>query len=286
MLVASEVFMARARIPVGSIALAAAALLAVAADARRADAGCATAVDARALQRTVRYAARCNDKVFRLGPGTTCQQSAPPACAGTLATDAVALAYGANNPAASAVNRTMLRSVLNCQRSVGRAVTNYVGRKLRYLVNGLSSAEADARAGKLFDRLPDHCFVTVALDQSGVVLPAAGPQCGAAVPGPGGSVDATALRDCIRTLLSVWVDRWGPNPQPLRPNILFILSDDQRWDTTDATHGLNGTEVMPRTRAELADSGIEFPEAFMTTPLCCPSRSSILTGEVSHRTGV
>jgi arylsulfatase A-like enzyme len=43
---------------------------------------------------------------------------------------------------------------------------------------------------------------------------------------------------------------------------------------------------MPGTRAELADQGIELPEAFMTTPLCCPSRSSILQGSYAHRTGV
>jgi arylsulfatase A-like enzyme len=43
---------------------------------------------------------------------------------------------------------------------------------------------------------------------------------------------------------------------------------------------------MPRTRAELADQGVEFPQAFMTTPLCCPSRASILTGSYAHRTGV
>src|SRR5439155_1083288 len=111
-------------------------------------------------------------------------------------------------------------------------------------------------------------------------------QCAAAAPMAGSTVDGPALRDCLHTLLQVWVDRWGPNPQPLRPNILFILSDDQRWDTTDGKNGLSGAEVMPRTRAELADQGVEFNEAFMTTPLCCPSRSSILSGQLAHRTGV
>ena len=35
---------------------------------------------------------------------------------------------------------------------------------------------------------------------------------------------------------------------------------------------------MPRTRAELGGHGVELTKAFMTTPLCCPSRSSILKG--------
>ena len=86
--------------------------------------------------------------------------------------------------------------------------------------------------------------------------------------------------------MRTWVDRVVPNPQPLRPNILFILTDDQRWDSTDGTHGIGGADVMPRTRAELVDSGIEFKNGFMTTPLCCPSRASILTGSYAHRTGV
>src|SRR6185295_15933422 len=101
-----------------------------------------------------------------------------------------------------------------------------------------------------------------------------------------GTVDTVALRDCLLTLMRTWVDRVVPSPQPLRPNILFILTDDQRWDSTDGTHGIAGADVMPRTRAELVDSGIEFKNGFMTTPLCCPSRSSILTGSYAHRTGV
>ena len=102
-----------------------------------------------------------------------------------------------------------------------------------------------------------------------------------AVGDAGDAVDGPALRDCLVTLLGVWVDRWGPDPQPLRPNILFILSDDQRWDTTDGTHGIGGADVMPGTRTELADQGCEFPEAFMTTPVGLPvlflSRAGIVT---------
>jgi arylsulfatase A-like enzyme len=43
---------------------------------------------------------------------------------------------------------------------------------------------------------------------------------------------------------------------------------------------------MARTRAELVDDGLELTQAFMTTPLCCPSRASILSGSYAHRTGV
>ena len=82
------------------------------------------------------------------------------------------------------------------------------------------------------------------------------------------------------------MDRWGPNPQRLRPNVIFILTDDQRWDMPGTTHSLSAAPVMPRTIAELADQGVTFSQAFMTTPLCAPSRASILRGQYAHRTGV
>jgi arylsulfatase A-like enzyme len=62
-----------------------------------------------------------------------------------------------------------------------------------------------------------------------------------------------------------------------RPDIVLIVTDDQRYDTLDA---------MPSVRTLLAGSGIEFTQAFVGNPLCCPSRATILTGRYSHSTGV
>ena len=111
-------------------------------------AGCTLGSEASQLKRSVRLAARCNDRILRSGPGTICKQSPPPACAGTLPADALALAYGPNDPASAAVDRRLLKTQLNCQKRIGRATASYVGRKLRYRVNGLSEAEADLRARK------------------------------------------------------------------------------------------------------------------------------------------
>jgi N-acetylglucosamine-6-sulfatase len=58
-----------------------------------------------------------------------------------------------------------------------------------------------------------------------------------------------------------------------RPNIIFILTDDQPYHTVD---------YMPTVKTQLMAKGITFENGFVTTPLCCPSRVSILTGEYVH----
>ncbi|MEO6029967.1 MAG: sulfatase [Candidatus Binatia bacterium] len=264
-------------------------VLMVLAVARHAGAACTTSQDAGLVRRSLNQAMSCADKRLRSGPTASCNVTAPPVCAGTLVADAVAIAYGANDPPTAAiVDRSGLRDQLRCQKKIGTAIASYVGTKLKDLVNGKDPLEAEARARKQLDKLPTYCVVAVLQDPSTMLVPSVGPQCAAAVPAtPGAPVDASALRDCLVTLLGVWVDRAGPSPQPLRPNILFILTDDQRWDTTGPVHALNGVDdVMARTRAELAADGVELTQAFMTTPLCCPSRSSILRGQYAHRTGV
>lgn len=62
-----------------------------------------------------------------------------------------------------------------------------------------------------------------------------------------------------------------------RPNFLIIVTDDQRLDTM---------EYMPNTQRLIFDQGVTFTNGFVTTPLCCPSRSSILTGMYAHNHGV
>ncbi|HEX6262454.1 MAG TPA: sulfatase [Actinomycetota bacterium] len=71
----------------------------------------------------------------------------------------------------------------------------------------------------------------------------------------------------------------GPGPaataaaQDSPPNILIILSDDQRAGTLG---------VMPKTRRWFKRAGVLYPRAYATTPVCCPSRASILTGRYAH----
>jgi arylsulfatase A-like enzyme len=60
-----------------------------------------------------------------------------------------------------------------------------------------------------------------------------------------------------------------------RPNILVIVTDDQRA----------GLSVMPFTTSWFG-AGTRYTNAFANTPLCCPARASIMTGRYAHNTGV
>ncbi len=68
-----------------------------------------------------------------------------------------------------------------------------------------------------------------------------------------------------------------------RPNIVFILLDDLRWDDIGcAGHPFVKTPHIDR----IAREGVLFRNAFATTPLCSPSRASILTGLYAHTHGI
>ena len=97
------------------------------------------------------------------------------------------------------------------------------------------------------------------------------------------------LRGCLQALVLLLplLRVAAPAVAAPPPNIVFILTDDQRWDTIDATHSLDGkTPVMQQVTALLVKKGVLFENHFVTTALCAPSRSSILTGKYAHTTGV
>lgn len=69
-----------------------------------------------------------------------------------------------------------------------------------------------------------------------------------------------------------------------KPNIVLFLTDDQRWDTI-GNEGINaeikqkyGRPVMPIVEERIVNKGVLFNNSFVSTPLCCPERASLLSG--------
>jgi len=62
-----------------------------------------------------------------------------------------------------------------------------------------------------------------------------------------------------------------------RPNVVVLMTDDQTVESM---------RVMPNVKTLLADQGVTFTNNFVSYSLCCPSRSTFLTGQYAHNHGV
>ena len=87
---------------------------------------------------------------------------------------------------------------------------------------------------------------------------------------------------CVALALLLSLGILGMRPKDVevltaKPNIVFIIADDIRKD--DLKH-------MPKTRSVLKDKGMIFHNAFVSTPLCCPSRATIMRGQYAHNSEV
>ena len=68
-----------------------------------------------------------------------------------------------------------------------------------------------------------------------------------------------------------------------RPNIIFILADDQRWDSV----GFMGRKIGKTPNLDrLAKDGVVFDNAFVTSAICTPSRACYMLGQFERRHGV
>jgi len=72
----------------------------------------------------------------------------------------------------------------------------------------------------------------------------------------------------------------GKTPVQKRPNIIFMMADDQRWDAM----GCMGNDVIKTPNMDrLASEGVLFENAFLTTSICMASRAGIMLGQFESR---
>jgi N-acetylglucosamine-6-sulfatase len=69
----------------------------------------------------------------------------------------------------------------------------------------------------------------------------------------------------------------GGQKKQKRPNIVLIMDDDQ---------SVNLQQFLTKTNAAIAAKGVTFDNSFVNYSLCCPSRSTMLTGQYAHNHGV
>jgi arylsulfatase A-like enzyme len=85
------------------------------------------------------------------------------------------------------------------------------------------------------------------------------------------------LAICASSLVALAIPQSARSQAVPRPNIILILTDDQRWDTV---------RYMQTLKRRILGPGVKFANGFVSYSLCCPSRSSTLTGNYAHTTGV
>lgn len=86
----------------------------------------------------------------------------------------------------------------------------------------------------------------------------------------------------LATSLLCAVSGAAPKTQSDRPNIVFLFCDDLRYDGV----GANGNPIIETPNLDkLAEAGLSFDRAFVTSAICVTSRASIMNGQYAARSG-
>jgi N-acetylglucosamine-6-sulfatase len=230
---------------------------------------CTQSADIEALSESIGQALDCA-QLKLVSPGTFCRWREPSACTEDALDEVVQLLYG--SAPSSGANASNLAAQLSCQAAIERAAKHFVRLRFHELLSG-QRAETGSR--KSFQSLQRMCVVPVAAGSQGGTLPAVAGSCSPAIGSPGTALNVPLAQSCLRATLDSIANQVVPTP--VKPDVVVILTDDQRWDTLG---------YMPKVGNDLLAQGINFRNSFVTTSLCCPSRSSTYSGEYAHNTGV
>jgi arylsulfatase A-like enzyme len=97
---------------------------------------------------------------------------------------------------------------------------------------------------------------------------------------------AAGVLGLLCLLAAIWqrADATAAEPQP--PSFLVIQTDDQTLESLYATFRQPAIRAMPNTVDLIGKRGMTFSRYYVSYPLCCPSRVSLLTGRYAHNHGV
>jgi arylsulfatase A-like enzyme len=244
------------------------ALLLIAASAGGAGAACSTVAEATALKTSLADHLQCARLRLEYGTAVPCTPAAPPACAGAAPAALVDLLLG-DGPPAAPPGSTALKQ-LRCQRAILGAAKRYAGKRVSELVRG----GRQARRARVFTSVRTACDGVTVLDVQGTALPSLGDPCRASTAGTAGPLDGERIARCSRAGLERLLVEMTVGT--VRPNVVLVMTDDQN---------LASVPWMARV-SSLRRRGLDFKNAFVTTPVCAPSRASLFTGRYAHRHGL
>ncbi|MBM4243447.1 MAG: sulfatase [Deltaproteobacteria bacterium] len=228
---------------------------------------CTIPADVADLVDSLRSHVDCARRRLADGEASPCTVKPAPACAGTGIDDAIALIAGAGAP--SARPSFAARAQVRCQRAIlGASVRYSRGRLLE-----LSRGQRQARAAGVFASVRRACDGVPPIVEQGTPLPTLGPPCAASASPAAGALDGTRVARCVRAGLERTL---AAMTRPVVPNFVLVLTDDQN---------LASAASMPRLQSWQRNA-VRFRNAFVSTPVCAPSRASLLTGLYAQRHGV
>ena len=232
---------------------------------RVAGAGCATPSEIAALDASLRGQLQCVRVRFDHGAAAPCQAPGAPACAGSGVAEVVDLVSGLGPPPVGAQVKKQLR----CQRAILGATRRYAGKRVREFARGARAA----RLASAFAAVRDACDGIAVADLQTSRLPTLGPPCATAT-ATLGPLDGVRVARCARASLERLIGEMTTGV--LRPNVVLVMTDDQN---------VASLPWMERV-SELRRRGVDFTNAFASTPVCGPSRASLLSALYAHHHGV